>query len=227
MKATPMLYMLPVVAMLAINPAQAAGKGGNPNAPVQPVQPVQPVVTPLPDVEAATLTFLREEEKLSRDLYLNFFDLWQNPVFDNVAAAEQRHMDSIKMLLDRYGLVDPVQDDTVGTFTNADLADLYDELVARGAVSAEAALYAAAYNEEQDIVDLQKAIAESTHADVTKAYENLLVGCRNHLRIFVAQIEIVGLVYEAQVMSQEEVDEIINSDMERGGNGQRSRRGGR
>ncbi|HID46832.1 MAG TPA: DUF2202 domain-containing protein, partial [Chromatiaceae bacterium] len=64
-------------------------------------------------------------------------------------------------------------------------------------------------------------------ADVTKAYENLMRGSRNHLRAFVRQIENMGIVYEARVMSQEEVDEIINSAVERGGKGRGKWRGGR
>ncbi|WP_456377935.1 DUF2202 domain-containing protein [Thiolapillus sp.] len=224
MKITPVLYMLPIVAMLAANPVQAAGKGGSPGVGIQ---PVQPIVTPLSDAEAAMLTFMREEEKLSRDLYLIAFDLWGDPVFDNIAAAEQRHMDSMKLLLDRYGLVDPVLDDTVGVLGNADVVVLYEELTTRSALSLEEALHAAAYNEELDMIELQQAIAGSTHADVTKAYENLLRGSRNHLRVFVAQIEGLGIVYEAQVLTQDEVDEIVNSDMERGGNGSRKGQGGR
>ncbi len=224
MKITPIVAMLPVVAVLAASPIQAGWKGGNP---VAGGQAVLPVITPLSDIEAATLVFMREEEKLARDVYLTLFDIWENPVFNNISAAEQRHMDNMKRLLDTYGLVDPVADDSVGAFTNTGLADLYQDLTEKGAVSLEDALYAGALVEELDITDLKRAIAESTHADVTKAYENLMRGSRNHLRAFVSQIESLGVVYEAQVMSQEEVDEIINSAVERGGKGRGKRRGGR
>ncbi|WP_456413605.1 DUF2202 domain-containing protein [Thiolapillus sp.] len=220
MKITPVVYMLPVVAMLAASPLQAGWKGGNP---VAGGQAVLPVVTPLSDVEASTLSFMREEEKFARDVYLTLFDRWESPIFENISAAEQRHMDNMKRLVDAYGLVDPVTDDTVGVFTNTSLAALYQELTEKGAISLEDALFAGALVEELDITDLKRAIAESTHAEVTKAYESLMRGSRNHLRAFVSQIESLGIVYEAQVMSQEEVDEIINSAVERGGKG----RGGR
>jgi hypothetical protein len=41
-------------------------------------------------------------------------------------------------------------------------------------------------------------------------------GSRNHLRSFGGQLEIFGVNYEAQYLTQEEVDEIIDSPKERG-----------
>ncbi len=52
-------------------------------------------------------------------------------------------------------------------------------------------------------------------------------GSRNHPRAFVGQIEGLGIVYEAQLMSQEEVDEIIDSAVERAGKGRGRGRGRR
>jgi hypothetical protein len=45
----------------------------------------------------------------------------------------------------------------------------------------------------------------------------LLRGSRNHLRSYVAKIESLGVVYEAQVLDQAVVDAIVDSPMERGG----------
>ena len=64
----------------------------------------QAALDPLSDAEAATLTFMREEEKLARDVYLALYDLWSNPVFSMIASSEQKHMDAIKRQLDAYGL---------------------------------------------------------------------------------------------------------------------------
>ena len=41
-------------------------------------------------------------------------------------------------------------------------------------------------------------------------------GSRNHLRAYVGQIENLGVVYEAQYLSQDEVDAIVDSPIERG-----------
>ena len=53
------------------------------------------------------LTYMREEEKLARDVYLHQNSHWNMQVFGNIAFSEQWHMDAVKNLLDRYGLPDP------------------------------------------------------------------------------------------------------------------------
>ena len=80
-----------------------------------------------------------------------------------------------------------VTSDSTGSFTNPVLASLYDQLVVRGSNSASEAIQVGIYIEETDITDLQKAINESTHDDLDRAYENLLQGSYNHLQAFTAQ----------------------------------------
>ncbi|WP_419609048.1 DUF2202 domain-containing protein, partial [Thiolapillus sp.] len=164
---------LPLAAILAVSsPLQAKWKGGKPGAWDQENTGTQ-VTTALSDAEAATLLFMREEEKLARDVYITLFDKWEHPVFNNISGSEQHHMDSMKSKIDKYGLVDPVTDDTVGVFQNEALSTLYNKLIDRGDVSLEDALYVGGYIEELDIGDLEKAIAESSHTDVVRAYKNL------------------------------------------------------
>jgi len=56
------------------------------------------------------LTYIREEEKLARDVYLYLYDMWGSSIFDNISVSEQAHMDAIKTLIDRYGLDDPAEE---------------------------------------------------------------------------------------------------------------------
>lgn len=167
--------------------------------------------------EAAGLTFMREEEKLARDVYQYFYPLWNLTLFDNISLSEQEHFEAIGGLLDRYRLDDPALQDLPGVFQNAELQQLYDTLVEQGAATALAALQVGALIEETDMVDIQKAIAATDQPDVIQVYENLLRGSRNHLRAFVGAIEAQGVTYTAQVLPQEIVDAIIDSPMERGG----------
>lgn len=181
----------------------------------------------LSPAESDMLVFMREEEKLARDVYKSLYQQWKLPVFNNIAASEQQHTSRVKMLLDKYGLVDPVVDDTVGAFTNTQLADLYVQLLARGKTSALAALQVGAFIEETDIADLQKAIKATTHPDIARIYGNLLKASRNHLRAFIKLIENQGVTYTAQALPQTELDAIADSPFERGnagggrGNGRR------
>ena len=177
---------------------------------------------PLTVAETDTLLFVREEEKMARDVYLTLYSKWGQRIFDNIATrSEQQHMDTMKLLVDSLGLVDPVVSDAVGDFTNPTIDGLYDQLVARGSASYAEGLATGAFIEEFDIKDLQDAIAETmdgtSQLAVIQAYTNLMCGSRNHLRSFVNLLELNGVDYRAQLMPQAEVDLILNTPSEQCG----------
>jgi len=159
--------------------------------------------------EVASILSMTEEEKLAHDVYLALSDEWNSRVFANIARAEERHMDAMLALVDSYGLVDPVQE--AGMFTNAELQELYDELVARGTRSIEEAYRVGALVEEVDIDDLISAMEETEAADVRLVYERLLAGSTNHLRAFVGQLERLGVTYEPVVLQGSEFDAILDT----------------
>jgi hypothetical protein len=176
-----------------------------------------PVLAQLDTTENDYLVLMREEEKLARDTYLTLYDLWSHNVFANIAQSEQRHMDAVLTALDYYGIADPMTDDTVGVFSNPILSGYYDELVAKGNLSLLDALQVGAYIEELDIADLWDAIEATDEGFLTVTYGNLLAGSCNHLRAFVGQITLRGVSYEAQVLSQAEVDDILLNYADCGG----------
>ena len=174
------------------------------------------VESSLDATEITDLEYMREEEKLARDVYRTLYDLWGLPVFDNIAGSEQVHTTQVEDMMEKYGLTDPVVDDTTGVFVNQVLANLYQELITAGGMSSLKALYVGAAIEELDMIDLQHAIDATDNDDIRRLYENLMRGSRNHLRAYVGQIENLGIVYEAQYLTQEEVDAIVDSPVERG-----------
>jgi len=168
--------------------------------------------TTLTTDEKNDLTFMREEEKLARDVYLTLFDVWGTPVFANIATSEQQHMDAILNLLNLYNLPDPAAGKLVGEFVNEELQALYDALIARGKKSALEALMVGGVIEETDIEDLNAAMATSRLNNIDKVYQDLLNGSYNHLRAFASNIEsLTGQPYVAQVVSQDIVDNILDS----------------
>lgn len=191
------------------------------------IPPVAPgeVSTALASSEAAALTFMREEEKLARDVYLTLAESWSLPVFTNIAASEQIHMDALKTLLDRYGLADPTAGKAQGEFTNPELQALYTQLVARGTTSLPEALAVGAAIEEIDILDLQERTSDATPADVAQVYQQLLQGSYNHLRSFVGQWEAqTGATYQPQYLDDQAYQTILadvngNRNSGNGGNG--------
>ena len=181
----------------------------------------------LSDAEIEGILFMREEEKLARDVYQTLYDLWGQLIFQNIASSEQAHMDALGKLIERYELDDPVAGNDVGEFTDAVLQELYDQLVAEGSESLASALRVGATIEDLDIVDLQEHIAETDAPELQQVYENLMRGSRNHLRSFVSTLERqAGETYEPQYLSLEAYEEIISGTTETGGQGNRGGRGG-
>ncbi len=195
-----------------------AGQGGRQTT--QNVSETQ--VDELSAIEIDYLVFMREEEKLARDVYLTFLERWGLPIFENIAASEQSHTNAVANMLDYYKLPDPVVNDTIGVFVNEELSQLYNFLVSEnndmdvdGDVDVMDALYVGALIEEVDMEDIQFAIDATDNKDIVDLYNSLMCGSRNHLRAYVRQIEDRGAVYVAQVLPQEEVDTIVNSPFER------------
>ena len=140
--------------------------------------------------EEGWLLYMREEEKLARDVYREFHEQYLLRIFNNIAASEQRHFDALGILIDRYGLADPAQAEP-GLFTNQDLQAAYDSLIEEGMASVLSALQVGVAIEEQDIIDLKAAISESNSRDLVRVYSNLLNGSMNHLDAFESHIEVV------------------------------------
>ncbi len=169
--------------------------------------------------EAAALLFMREEEKLARDVYNTLSTTWGQPTFSNIASSEQAHMDEIKVLLDRYALTDPAL--APGQFTNPDLQALYTQLVAQGSLSIGDALKVGAAIEEIDIRDLQTRMAQTDNADVQQVYTNLMNGSYKHLQAFTgALLTQTGETYQPQYLTAEQYQAIITSTSTGQGNGQ-------
>jgi hypothetical protein len=162
--------------------------------------------------------YMREEEKLARDVYLKMGNIWDIAVFDNIANAEQKHMDAVKCLLDKYGLTDVVGTNPEGVFVNTDLQTLYNTLAAAGEASVVAALTVGATIEDLDISDLMSLLdnPDVDNADVTEVFNNLMRGSRNHLRAFVRNLENLDATYSPEYLTQELYDAIIAGDHEKG-----------
>jgi len=175
---------------------------------------------PLSEGEASDLTFMREEEKLARDTYLTLYEAWNLEVFASIASSEQRHMDAILQLLEKYALEDPAASTAIGEFVDADLQALHDLLVDQGSRGALEGLKVGGIIEETDMIDIKDAIARSRHGDIDAVYESLLCGSRNHLRAFAASIEaMTGQAYEPQLAASDpvEISQILASPAEKCG----------
>jgi hypothetical protein len=175
---------------------------------------------PIEDLSAAeqeSLAFMREEEKLAHDVYIQLDGLWRGytKVFGNIANSEASHTESVRQLLVRYSLPDSTATLPAGVFQNTTLQNLYTQLVAAGSVSLVEGLKVGAAIEEIDMIDLNQALLETDNQDITLVYQNLLKGSRNHLRSFVSNLAKQGVTYVPQYMAEVDYLAIVTTPMER------------
>ena len=179
--------------------------------------------------EIAALIFMREEEKLARDVYLTSYDQYGLRVFNSIASSEQQHTDAVLTYMNLYGIEDPVGENPQGVFTDPELQELHDNLVAQSAESLEAAILIGGLIEEVDILDLEERMAATEHEDILAMYSRLLSASGNHLRAFVRNYErISGSTYTPQLLDADAYAAIIDAGgNSNGGQGKRRGRGRR
>lgn len=141
----------------------------------------------LTTTEASSILFMKQEEKLARDVYQALYAKWGHVTFANIAVSEQRHMDAVDGLIARYRLTDTTPKEA-GKFTYPELQALYDQLVALGSTSLENALAVGVLIEQTDIEDLQAALKTTRERPIRNVFSNLLNGSYNHLAAFTAAL---------------------------------------
>ena len=138
--------------------------------------------------DASTLLFIKQEEKLARDVYLALGDIWGNPAFYNIAKSEQQHMKAVDALIARFALEDTSPTEA-GVFSIPALTELYETLMAKGLLSEKDALEVGVLVEETDIADLQAMIAQIEDEAVDQTLGNLLRASYKHLAAFSGQLD--------------------------------------
>ena len=148
------------------------------------VQAIDTVKYDISSTEKDGLIYMRLEEKLARDVYLTLGKTYTQKMFVNIPESEQRLMDAVKALIDKYEIADLITDNEIGSFANADFKKLFDDLIAKGQASIKDAMLVGKEIEEMDIKDLIERIEQTDNPDIKSVYENLKRGSENHLKAF-------------------------------------------
>ena len=164
--------------------------------------------------EKKLLLHMREEEKLARDVYTVLFQVTKVPAFGNIMKSEQQHMDLVKLMLDRYGIQDPLTSDKVGDFPSATFSSLFQTLVLFGINSNIHAELVGAFIEDLDIQDLDQAIKATDNRDINTVWQNLNRGSRNHMRAFYGLLKAQNILYPGIILPQATILAIVNSPKE-------------
>jgi hypothetical protein len=170
----------------------------------------------LSEPEMEEILYMREAEKLARDVLAVFYQQWNAEVFQRAAESEETHAEALKTLIDRYHLWDPSSVTWEGYFVDEELLALYRELVRQGEPSQLDALRVGVRIEEISILDLREYRDETDDEDVQLVYENLLRASRNHLRVFATLLQEQGETVENQYLGQTLFDEIVSTPPEPG-----------
>lgn len=169
----------------------------------------------LSDSEKSGILYMVEEEQMARDLYNAMFTKYGVQQFSNIAQSEQMHVDAVMQLVTRYNLTAPAL--TAGKYSNATLQQTYDTLLAQGSKSLADALNMGGLVEETDINDLRTRMNDADNADIQFVYSNLLRASQNHLRAYANQYtQQSGSAYTAQVLSADEITQIMSQPQGRG-----------
>lgn len=185
--------------------------------------------------EETHLIFMREEEKLARDVYLALSSLYADEqIFATIAEdSEQSHTDTVREMLAYFSINDPNPDtnnlpESIGIFNGLAYGwyfnEKYIQLINRGSENVLEALYVGAFIEELDMIDItdypkvivetdngidisQCGLAYTDEASIQNMFTNLLDGSKSHLRAYVRNIEkIIGAGnYKAQVFKKTQV----------------------
>jgi hypothetical protein len=172
----------------------------------------------LSSVDIDSMLLMREEEKLSRDVYVVMYDTYGAQIFLNIYESESTHFDQMGVLLERYGLEDPALE--AGVFTDQHIQDLYDLLITMGMSSLEGAYRVGAIIEEVDILDFLHFLAneELDNKDIRQVYTDLMNASENHLRGYVSCLLSLGVVYEPAYLSLTQYEAILAEETSGVGN---------
>lgn len=137
--------------------------------------------------EVESLYYMREEEKLARDVCLALYDIWKNDIFSNIAAS---------------------------VFTNPKFKLIYDSYLALGSQSRLSAITVGVTIEELDIMEIARWLQDVQRTDIRDVYASLMCGSRNHLRSYYAELLSQSGGYTPQFITQAEFDAIVSAPME-------------
>jgi hypothetical protein len=157
------------------------------------------------------VVWMHDQERLAMDLNQVLYEEWGDPLFASTAASKPRYMEKLMYLIDWYDI------EFFGEITNEPRvytderhADAFADLSASGMASREAALLAAAYVEEWNI--LEYGAGEPCPGGGLQLICDTFLDLRGVAYYNFARLASQVEDYSAQLLSQAKVDEILASE---------------
>lgn len=173
-----------------IIPAPASILAGTVATPI----PVCTITGTVTETETEGLLFMREEEKLARDVYSYLYLKYKLPVFNNISKSENVHLSAVLRLMTGFKVTDNSSNNQ-GEYTNEHITELYNQLITMGNISVVDALKVGVLIEQTDIADLKKELLTVQNTSIKTVYTNLSKGSEAHLKAFTLNLKVRGVVY--------------------------------
>lgn len=167
--------------------------------------------------EKSAILLLREEEKFAHDIFSEMYAKWRVPSFENIRNSEERHMDAVLCLIEKYNLQDPTDGRLTGEFKNQELADLYKKIAKKAGLSRADAFAVAAMVAVWDISDLTDLENDINNKDLLSVISELKRSGRNHLRVMNRNLEAQGKIFSPVSIDKKIYKNIVTSVKEPGG----------
>lgn len=159
--------------------------------------------------EKRELYRIYDQERAARDLFMSFDNAWGLDIFSNLAASEESHYQTVKVLLDKYALFD-LKWDTFEVYQTQAVQSRYDAWKTEGLQSLAHSLQIGGMIEEQAIQDYQELSDQIDKIDILFVLANLMKGSRNHLRLLSEFMNELAIDYTVTYLTQSEFDQIVN-----------------
>jgi len=173
-------------------------------------------ISHLSPAEKQILSYLREQEWMSADVYNFFLALSPLPVFQNIGMNGLNHSEMVHLLMMRNNLPDPACPHIPGRYTDFSITNHYNKLIERGRSSQDEALLACLSLEEFDLQHVMLFQLRVSNPDVLNLLEILGRGARNHMRALYRHCSERGLKFEPAYLSKEYFNTVVNQPPERG-----------
>ncbi len=182
---------------------------------VENICPVLAATNPLTADEIEFLYAMREDEKLSKDLYTAFAVRFPPVVpFSKISAAEATHVAAIEKVLAYYE-IEFLALGEAGVFVDPQRQERYNTLLLQGTVLLNAYLAMAAL-EEENVAVYTSVATDAANTNIKMLLENMVRSSSNHLKAAVRQITALGGSYVPTTLEQAAFDQIISSQYTQG-----------
>ncbi|MDD4151478.1 MAG: DUF2202 domain-containing protein, partial [Candidatus Gracilibacteria bacterium] len=159
----------------------------------------------LTDEDKKLIQYSYSEEMLARDLYKYFYEKYNNSTFKNISESEQKHLDSVKRLIDAYNIETPKD--------YGDLKDAYANLKESGDKGLKEAFETGIKIEMLDIKDIINSIEKTDNQSIRQILANIGSASYMHMKSFILGLKNANLTTDIDYSEY-----LSNSDLDSKGN---------